>query len=207
MSNVRLSYKVLMALMSVLVASFAAAQERRFAVTPLLGYRDGGRFTDNTGSETLNLDAGSSYALALNMAATEGGEYELFYSRQASQLDGTTPIDMNVQYLHIGGTTPLGDNQGIEPYAAAGIGATRFSPQAAGLKEATRPSFSLGGGVKVPLGEYFALRFELRGYVTWLNGKADLFCVSSSTTAGCLIQGKAEGVFQYEALGGVAFRF
>lgn len=207
MSNVRIGSKVLMAFVLAAAAAGAGAEERRFAVTPLAGYRDGGRFTDNSNGQSLSLDGSGSYALALNMAATEGGEYELFYSRQSSKLDTAAPIDMNVEYLHIGGTTPLGDNQGVEPYAAAGIGITRFSPKPATLKDVTRGSFSLAGGIKVPLGEYFALRFELRGYVTWLNGKADLFCVSSSTAAGCLIQGKAESLFQYEALGGVAFRF
>lgn len=205
MTNASMRSKVLGCLF--LAVTAAAGAESRFAVTPMIGYRDGGGFRD-TGSDTnVDLDAGGSFALALNMAATEGGEYELFYSRQGSELSGATPVDINVEYLHIGGTTPLSDAERIQPYFGAGVGATRFTPKAAALEDATRWSLSLASGVKAPLGAHFALRFEVRGYLTWINGRTDLFCASSAAGAACTIEAKGEGLFQYEALGGVAFKF
>lgn len=203
MYNVPIARKVLLGLAAVALGVSTAGAEQRFEITPMAGFRDGGSF--DTDTVPADIDGDASYALALNMAAGEGGQYELFYSRQASGLKDLS-VDVNTEYLHLGGTTPLGDGEGVEPYAAMGIGATRFTPKAALLDDATRWSLSLGGGVKIPLGNYFAVRLEVRGYLTWLNGKTNLFCASDEG-ATCLVRGKGETLFQYEALGGVAFRF
>ena len=118
-----------------------------------------------------------------------------------------TPVDMTVEYLHIGGTTPLGEGERVQPYFGAGIGATRFSPKPSSLSDATRWSLSVATGMKVALSQHFGLRFEARGYLTWINGRTDLFCASTSSGAGCAIEAKGESLFQYEALGGVVFKF
>lgn len=206
MTNVSMRYKVLAGCCLAALAA-AAGAETRFAVTPLAGYGDGGAFRDTTDGSSIDLEGGGSYALALNMAAVEDGEYELFYSRRSSQLDASQPVDIDVEYLHIGGTTPLGDGARVSPYFGAGVGATRFSPEPATLKDATRWSLSLATGMKVALSEHFGLRFELRGYATWLNGRTDLLCVSNSGGAACTIEAKGDTLLQYEALGGVSFKF
>jgi hypothetical protein len=177
-------------------------------VTPLLGYRGGGDFRDTASATSVSLHGAESYALALDMAAAEGGDYELFYSRQASELGGNTPTDMTIEYLHIGGTVPLSyDSERVQPYFGAGIGATRFSPEGTSLEDATRWSLSVATGLKVSLSQHFGLRFEARGYLTWINGRTDLFCASTSAGAGCAIEAKGESLFQYEGLGGVVFKF
>lgn len=207
MTNVPMRYKVLAGCLLCVVTALAGAASR-FAVTPLVGYRGGGDFKETASGSSISLQGAESYALALNMAATEGGDYELFYSRQASELGGSTPTDMTIEYLHIGGTTPLSyDSERVQPYLGAGIGATRFSPGPASLEDATRWSFSLATGMKISLSERFGLRFEARGYLTWINGRTELFCASTSTGAGCAIQAKGESLFQYEALGGVVLKF
>lgn len=201
------SIQILTGLLLTAAAGGSEAAEPRFAVTPLVGYRDGGNFTDNATDRSVHLDGHMSYALALSMAAAEGGQYELLYDHQSTRVNTTSPLDMKIEYLHVGGLTPVGDSENIEPYVGAGIGATRFTPGLSALKDITRFSASLAGGFKVPLGQHVALRFELRGYATWLQGKTDLFCVSSASGAGCLIQANDSSLFQYEALGGVAFKF
>lgn len=203
MHNVSMRYKVLAGCV-LLAAAVGTGAETRFGVTPLIGYRDGGSFRETAGGSSIDLDGGASYALALNMAAAEGGEYELFYSHHASELDAATPVDIGVEYLHIGGTTPLSDGKRVKSYFGAGVGATRFSPEPASLKSATRWSLSVATGMKVSLGEHFGLRFEVRGYATWLNGRTDLLCASS---AACAIEAKGDSLLQYEALGGAVFRF
>lgn len=205
MSNVLVRYKVLAGCV-LLAAAAGAGAETRFGVTPLIGYRDGGSFRETAGGGSIDLDGGAGYALALNMAAAEGGEYELFYSHHASELGATTPLDIGVEYLHIGGTTPLRDGARVKSYFGAGVGATRFSPELASLKDATRWSLSVATGMKVSLSEHFGLRFEVRGYATWLNGRTDLLCASAAG-ATCAIEAKGDSLLQYEALGGAVFKF
>ena len=178
------------------------AAEPSLEITPFVGYRMGGQFKDGTGAK-LDLNDHSSVALAFNWRAAEpGSQYELLYSRQATQTEGNTPIPFKVEYLHIGGTTPLGELNGrVVPFAAGGIGAARFSP-GAGLSQETRWSMNLGGGVRIPLAKQVRLRFEARGHLTWLGSNPELFC-----TGPCAVTGKRSTFFQYEALGGVSVSF
>lgn len=196
------------------VASAAGAQEAqsvepRFEVTPWLAYRGGGQFESGTTGENLSLASKLGYALALEWPATEyGTQYELLYSRQRSDTGGITPVDMTVEYLQIGGLAVVGDDTArVVPYAVGGLGVARFSPDAASLSTETRFALNLGGGVRVPIANHVRLRFEVRGYVTWLNGSSNLFCSSSAAGAGCAIQAKGQTLLQYEALSGVSIGF
>jgi opacity protein-like surface antigen len=179
------------------------AAESRFEVTPFVGYRAGGHFKDGS-DNNLDLNASSSAALAFNWRATDPGtQYELLYSRQSTQTDGAAPITMKLEYLQIGGTADMGDADArVTPFAAGGLGATRFSPGPVSLSRETRWSFNLGGGVRVPLTPHIRLRFEARGYLTWLGGDANLFC-----NGGCTLVARSKTFFQYEALGGVSIGF
>lgn len=188
----------------VLLAATCGAAEPRFEVTPFIAYRAGGQFKEGVSGNTLDLGGSSSAALAFNWRATEPGtQYELLYSRQAATTDGAAPMDLKVEYLQVGGTTPVGeDTARIQPFAAGGIGAARFSPGLTGLSQETRWSLNLGGGVRVPVAQRVRLRFEARGYLTWLGGNTDLFC-----NGACIIAAKGKTFFQYEALGGVSVSF
>jgi hypothetical protein len=176
--------------------------EPRFEVTPMLGYRAGGQFLDATNNHR-NLNSRSALAVALNWRAAEANsQYELLYSRQATATE-VSAIPMKVEYLQIGGTTVVGDTAArVVPFAAGGFGATRFSPGRAALSDETRWAVNLGGGVRIPLTPQVRLRFEVRGYLTWLEGKSELFCSSN-----CALLAKSKTFFQYEALGGVSFGF
>lgn len=182
----------------------AAAAERGFEFTPLIGYHDGGQFRDGVTGTTVKLNNSGSLALAFNWRAAEpGAQYELFYSRQSTETDATTPIKMKTEYLTIGGTTIVGEpTTRVVPYAVGGIGAARFSPGLSSLTDETRWTLNLGGGVRIPVAAHVRLRFEARGYLTWLGGNSSLFC-----DAGCQLVAKGRTFFQYEALGGVTVSF
>lgn len=191
----------------ILMTSIVQAAEPRFEITPFFSQRAGGGFNDNT-SNNVNLLSKSGTAVAIDWPASEhGSQYELLYSRQSTNLDTITPTTMRVEYLQLGGTTLIGDETShVIPYAAGGIGAARFSPGDASLTQETRWAFSLGAGIRIPLVNHVRLRFEARGYLTWLDGSASLFCNKDTTTA-CPIQARGQTLFQYEALGGVSFGF
>lgn len=182
----------------------SAANEPRFEVTPFYGYQDGGQFKNGSTEEKIKLDGSGAAAFAFNWRAGEPGtQYELFYSRQATDSDEALPTKLKVEYLHIGGTTIIGEPESrVIPYAVGGIGATRLSPGIDSMSKETRWSLNLGGGVRVPITQHVRLRFEARGYLTWLGRDADLFC-----DAGCTLVARRTTFFQYAALGGVSVSF
>ncbi|MGC3982929.1 MAG: outer membrane beta-barrel protein [Steroidobacteraceae bacterium] len=189
---------------AVTASAAAPAYEPAFEITPFAGYQAGGRFLDLSNDQGVSLNSSGSAALAINWrAADPGSQYELLYSRQATDVDSATPLDVKVEYLQLGGTTPLGDlGARVLPFAAGGFGATRITPDAAALSQETRWSFNLGGGVRIKVAPHVRLRFEARGYLTWLGGSDNLFC-----SGGCVIAGKSKTLFQYQALGGVSVGF
>ena len=193
--------------LGMLMMTAAQAAEQRIELTPFFTERGDGGFRDASDND-VNLSAKSGMAFALGWPASEhGSQYELLYSRQTTKTDGATPIDMRIEYLQVGGSTLLGDEEShVVPFASGGIGAARFSPGLATLTQETRWAVSLGAGVRIPLAQHVRLRLEARGYLTWLDGSSSLFC-SSSTTTTCALQAKGQTFFQYEALGGVSFGF
>ncbi|MGD9841605.1 MAG: outer membrane protein [Steroidobacteraceae bacterium] len=184
-------------------APLAHAAQPSFEITPFVSYRAGGDFLGTAG-DAVSLRSNTGLALAVNWrTADPANQYELLYSRQATDTEGSTSVPMKIEYLQLGGTTNLGEESDrVLPYAVGGLGATRFSPGINGLSQETRWSVNLGGGVRVPVTPRVRLRFELRGYLTWLEGKSDLFCDS-----GCALTAKGKTFFQYEVLGGASVSF
>lgn len=174
------------------------------------GYRAGGSLEDEVTGEDRDLDEGSSLALALELRYRPGDDryYQLWYSRQESDVDdGTTVQDVDVEYLHLGGTVPFGDLGRAQPILAAGVGATRFSASGPSARDLTRFSGSLGLGLAMPVGEHAAFRLEARGYLTVMDSDSSIFCRADDGSAFCRIRASGSTLFQAEALAGFAVRF
>jgi hypothetical protein len=114
---------------------------------------------------------------------------------------------MDVQYLHIGGTVGYMDNPRVTPFFGATNGATRFSPDASGLDDETKLSFSLGGGLKIPITDHIGLRFDLRAFVTLLDSDSEIFCVSDAVDSSCRISAQSDTFLQYSAGLGIIAAF
>lgn len=184
-------------------------------ITPFVGYRLGGDFDlqpgDPNGSE-MNVDAesGTSLALAVNFRIDELSQYEIFYSRQNTNLDPGSPIgaaDLKVEYLHIGGTLIVDEMRRIQPYILGTIGATRLQVDAPATREKTGFSVSLGAGLRVPVSERFSLRLETRGFLTFLDTDSAVFCTSGSFGGLCALQANGSSFFQYDFMAGAAYAF
>lgn len=174
------------------------------------GYRVGGSLEDETTGEERDFDEGASFALALELRYKPGDDrfYQLWYSRQESEVsDALASYDVDIQYLHLGGTIPIGDHERAQPYFAAGLGATLFSSSEPDAKDKTRFSGSIAFGVAVPLADHAALRFEARGYLTAVDTDSAIFCRSDNGTGFCRIVASGSTLAQAEALAGVAIRF
>lgn len=199
-----------------LLAALAAATTAAADELPLVqvalhgGYRGGGGLEDAATGAERDLEDGGSLALALELRFRPGDDryYQLWYSRQGSSVhDGTAERDVDVEYLHLGGTVPIGDQSRVRPYFAAGLGATRFAASGAGAGDRTRFSGSLAIGLALPLGKSAALRLEARGYLTAMDTDTAIFCRSDDGSAFCRIRASGSTLFQAEALAGIALRF
>jgi len=174
----------------------------------------GGRFrfgdvgVTGTGSSVSLADHGA-FALAADLRADEGSQYELFYSREATDLRGDAGAprtNVTVEYLHIGGTLLLDDEPKIKPYIVGGLGIARFTPGEEGSTD-TRFSASLGMGLRWPVTRHFSVRLEGRGFVTLVNPDAAVFCRSDQDGLLCRIRGSGQTFFQGEFLVGAAWAF
>jgi opacity protein-like surface antigen len=169
---------------------------------------DGGATGTGTGSRVTLADHGA-FALTADLRAEEGAQYELFYSREATDLRGNAGAprsDVTVEYLHLGGTLLLDDEQRFKPFIAGGLGITRFTPGEEGSTD-TRFSISLGLGLKWPLTQHFSLRLEGRGFVTLVDSDSAVFCRSDQNGLLCRVRGSGKTFVQGEFLAGVAFAF
>jgi opacity protein-like surface antigen len=196
---------------SLIVLIPAAAQaERGLEITPLAGFRFGGSFEDNTTGTDFQVGESGSFGLILGLRDTPETHYELFYSFQRTELNGGglfggNPLfDLDIHYLHIGGTYEFPGEKKVVPFISGGLGVTFLVPTGAGLDSSTNFSFSLGGGVKVPFSSRAGLRLEGRGYLTILPDSTEIFCVSSGGAA-CAVRVQGDVLGQFELLAGIYF--
>ena len=186
-----------------------AAEPTRFQLVPQAGFRAGGSFEDAETGAGRDLEGTPGFGVAMELRVRDENRWwQLWYSRQGSKVkapDGN--VDVDVEYLHIGGTTPISDEGPLKSYLAAGIGATRFSPTGQGLKDATKFSGSLAVGLTTPLSERVALRVEARGYVTLVDSQTSIFCSSDATGGACRFITTGSTVLQAELTIGIAFGF
>jgi opacity protein-like surface antigen len=190
-------------------ADSPAPEPLQFEVTPFAGYRVGGKFDLADTGDSVKVQDHGSFALALDVRAADGTQYELFYGRQASVLAGPdfAPSSVKIEYLHVGGTVALDETPRVKPYLAGGLGVTRLSPDSAQGTDDTRFSLSLALGLRVPLSHHFSLRFEGRGFLTPFNTDTAIFCHSDQGGALCQVHASGSLFFQFDFLAGATYAF
>jgi Outer membrane protein beta-barrel domain len=175
-------------------------------ITPFVGFMFGGEFEDPVDGSDRDLDGDTNFGVIFNYAVEHWRHYELLYSMQSTQLDGVDPLDMDVQYLHIGGTVSYEEATRVIPYFGMTVGATHFSPDATGLDDETKLSFSVAGGIRVPITDHIGVRFDARAFITLFDAESEIFCVSAGG-ATCRIKAKSDAFLQYGAMLGVIVGF
>lgn len=205
---------VMLAVLLAAPVQYARAQsgstaKNESSITVYGGDRFGGSMTNSTTNSTINLENGSSFALAVDIGLDPNTQLELFYSQQNTALTSgalssqANNIGFTLYNYHIGGTDFF-EEVGRGPYVVGGIGGTTAKPNRSGRNSETFFSGNLGVGWMVPLGAHIGLRFEARGYGILLNNNSAVFCGGA---AGCIIAIKGKGLYQGEVLAGLAIRF
>ncbi len=180
-----------------------------FEVAPFIGYQVGGNFQNVDTGQHYSLNDHAVFALALDAPADYSSQYELFYSRQPTVLrgNGLAPLDVVVEYLHIGGTIPLDNNPRARPYLSGGLGVTRFSPDDPAAHADTVFSMSLAMGLRAPLSRHLSVRMEGRGLLSFMDSSSAVFCHSGADGAACHITASGSGQFQFALLAGLSYIF
>ena len=180
-------------------------------ITPLLGYRGGGEFIDETTNEKHTVVSSEIFGLIVSWPAERGKTYELYYSHQSSDLNsisvdtsptGTADIPLTIDYLHFGGTAPISSEKDLHTFVSGGLGFTYLSPDFSGAQSDLRASFSIGVGLKYPITESIAFRLETRVLATLFNNNSAIFC-----SGGCAIKVNGNLFMQGEVFAGLGFSF
>ena len=189
-----------------LVCLGAAAQS---TVTLYGGVRGGGEFEDgNDSTRTLELDSGGTLSMSIDWPLADGRQAQVFYSFQRSALPGSAvgqpqDVDIDISYLHVGGRTFFDGSAKVGGgYVVGGLGATFFSPSAAGWTNEIRPSLNLGIGYQWQLAPTVALRAELRSYVSLINSSGEFFC-----SGGCVVSIRGDTMVQFDGMLGLSVGF
>lgn len=199
-------------------ASFAHAHEAEvdtakfpFEITPYIGYQSGGDFAIDGTSERGHVAGQVAYALALNFRDDSETQYQVFYSRQPAHVDANSAlpsgVDIDIDYLHFGGTLRLDPGSLLEPYVVGTVGATLLSPKLPGVHDNQVFSIGIGAGVRVPVRPQFNIMMEGRAFISFMPAGGALFCSSGQTGSGCRLQGSGSTFTQYALMVGAAFEF
>ena len=168
------------------------------------GYQVGGSFTDHTSGESVDLREGASFGASLDIPLDESSEFQVFYDHQSTEFTPWPyPTDSNqlrLDHLHIGGTY-FPEELGRGVYVVGGLGATRMTPDAAGLLPATRFSMNIGVGYLLPLSKNVGVRFEARGFLIVIGSYGSVFC-----SGGCVANLTGSAVSQGGLLIGISAR-
>jgi opacity protein-like surface antigen len=207
--TVMLRLPVIAILASALLAPLAQAAERTtFQLAPFGGFRVGGSLEDAGNGDARDVEEAASFGLALELRQGKEDRWlQLWYSRQGTDIrapDGR--LDLDVEYLHLGGTVPIDDEGRFHSYLSAGIGATRLTP-GSGLDDVVEFSGSLGLGLSVPVSDRVTLRLEARGYLTLVDSDSAIFCSSIDGEGACRIVASGSTLFQAELSAAIAFAF
>jgi len=177
-------------------------------ITPYLGYRVGGNFTDIATGLELELVESDSYGLIIGRDNGTNNQLEFIYSLQSTQLEASgivSPVvlvDVDVENFLVAGKRIMNKDSGA--FVSGIVGVTRFNPESSSLNSETRFALGLGGGTDYPIGKNFSLRLEGRGIATFLDSNGAVFCGPSG---GCLVYTESNVLWQFEVIAGITFRF
>jgi hypothetical protein len=188
-------------------AAAAGWPEYEHEITAFGGVTGGGSFEDTTTGEDRDLKSSATWGIVFNVAADANSQYDFLYSHQANSIKGSPDIDLDIEYLQLGGSLIWGDySKYVFPYFSMTVGAARLSPDSPGMSATTRFAFSLAGGLRVPLSPRVGLRFEARTYGITTSSDGYIFC-GSSGGATCLVRAHSSVLFQFGVTAGVSVGF
>lgn len=198
------TFKSVLALFLLTIAPQALTEG--FSITPLVGFRVSDSLEDEITEETIDIDNTSSFGLIMSMKYDQNTSYDLYFSRQETDLlpntAGSTDLGIRIDYIHIGGTVDYQTGK-LFPFVTGGLGVTRISATDQDLSTESKFSLSVGGGLKVPITERIGIRLEGRLLGTAIDGDSAILC----TNGVCVARFKSSVFLQFETSLGLSIAF
>ena len=179
----RWSALVLTALAATLLPAALSAQSNSVELTPHVGFRFGGSFDIQDfefGDVDFDVEDSEAYGLTLDIPISRNFQIEVLYSVQQTELEidqglfaESFPLgDIDLEFYQVGALWQGYSGQ-LRPYASITGGVTRLEIDVAGTDSETRPSLTIGGGLKVFFSDNVGLRLDGRLFVTVLEDDDD----------------------------------
>jgi hypothetical protein len=200
-------------------AALQEAKERGFELTPVVGYRLGGKGSTYATPiiQSVDIPASLSWGLTAELAISRKTSLEFLWSHQDTELkanwaqappDGTSDklAHLNIDTFQIGALWHgAGPDAAIRPYLDFLLGVTILTPSPQ-YDAFTRFSGSIGGGAKFRISDGIGLKAGLRFmpiYVTSTNS-GYVYC---DAWYGCYTYWNSNYIFQTDAFLGLTFKF
>lgn len=194
------------------VATPVAAQQPDSEITVFGGYRFGGEISVEDSEAVYAAQDSASYGLIWNTHYKANTQWEVFFSRQQTEVElsdpliANPPIDLDLYTLQLGGTY-LWDGQGVQPYLAMTLGGTHIRSEAGSGDSDTFVSASIGLGFKLRPSERLGFRLEARMHSVLVRDSTELFCQTGPDLSLCAIKVQGDLFAQLETFAGITFRF
>ncbi len=186
------------------------ALETEFTIFGAL--RAGGEMNAEDPDVVYKANDSSSYGLIWNTRHQRNTEWEVYFSRQQTEVELSDPffilpgIDVDIYTLQLGGTY-LFEGQGVRPYLVMTLGGTHIKADSESGGSDTFFSGSLGLGLKFREGERLGFRLEGRAHGVLISSNSRLFCRTGPDENVCVVQLEGDLFSQFEAFAGVTLRF
>ena len=192
--------------------AFAQSEALETEFTIFGGLRAGGEISVEESEAVYKAKDSSSYGLIWNARHQRNTEWEVYFSRQQTEVERSDPIfirpsiDVDIYTLQLGGTY-LFDGKGVRPYLAMTLGGTHIKTDAGSGDSDTFFSSSIGFGLKFREGERLGFRLEGRAHGVFISSNSRLFCQTGPDENICIVQIESDLFGQFEAFAGVTLRF
>ena len=192
--------------------AFAQSDALETEFTIFGGLRAGGEISVEESDAVYTAKDSSSYGLIWNTRHQRNTEWEVYFSRQQTEVELSDPffilpgIDVDIYTLQLGGTY-LFDGEGVRPYLAMTLGGTHAKADSENGGSDTFFSGSIGLGLKFREGERLGFRLEGRAHGVLVSSNSKLFCQTGPDDNICVVQIEGDLFSQFEAFAGVTLRF
>jgi len=196
---------LLLLLVSALAAAAAPAQSVQLA--PFAGYQFGGSFRSDVVEGRFSLKSALDYGGTIDLAISKGWRVELLYSRQETEIDAPpvfgSGFDLTVERYMVGVVEEKTPEARTRFFGAALAGVTRFVPGLSGFDRDSRFTLGIALGFKTFMSDNLGLRFEGRGYYTFVEAEGGAWCAAGT----CLFAFGGSGLWQADVSAGLILAF
>ncbi|MEI8598007.1 porin family protein [Vibrio sp. M60_M31a] len=189
-------------LIGTILMSVAFNVQANVIVTPFIGYTAGGKVED-TNANTYDIDAATSYALAIETPFLQG-RVGLFYSYQPTELKSLSN-SADIHYLQFQSSLAYPIAQGWQTYAGLGLGGSYTNVNWADKKVGF--SASAFAGIEYKYSQAIALTAQLRWLGTVVDNDTSGSCTLPSEGSNCIIKYDTDWMNQFQSNVGISFRF